>query len=82
MLLSIQGSISVRVDLKGGIKFKQIGIPSPTEIIKALSKDAIRLFDSVHPTAIGHFKYSRKLEAVVAALAHISGVILVLTSAL
>nr|AOV92929.1 DEAD-box helicase 21 [Sus scrofa] len=69
------------VEQKAGIKFKRIGVPSPTEIIKASSKDAIRLLDSVPPTAIGHFKQSAEklieekgaVEALAAALAHISG---------
>uniref|UniRef100_A0AAA9TXV7 RNA helicase n=1 Tax=Bos taurus TaxID=9913 RepID=A0AAA9TXV7_BOVIN len=70
-----------QVEQKAGIKFKRIGVPSPTEIIKASSKDAIRLLDSVPPTAIGHFKQSAEklieekgaVEALAAALAHISG---------
>ena len=52
----------VQVEQKVGIKFKQIGVPTATEIIKASSKDAIRLLDSMPPTAIGHFKQS-SLEA-------------------
>ncbi|KAK2503638.1 hypothetical protein MC885_010578 [Smutsia gigantea] len=71
----------VQVEQKAGIKFKRIGVPSATEIIKASSKDAIRLLDSVPPTAIGHFKQSAEklieekgaVEALAAALAHISG---------
>ena len=51
------------------------------EIIKASSKDAIRLLDSVPPAAISHFKQSAEklieekgaVEALAAALAHISG---------
>ncbi|XP_006148996.1 nucleolar RNA helicase 2 isoform X2 [Tupaia chinensis] len=69
------------VEQKAGIKFKRIGVPSATEIIKASSKDAIRLLDSVPPTAISHFKQSAEklieekgaVEALAAALAHISG---------
>ncbi|ELW72324.1 Nucleolar RNA helicase 2 [Tupaia chinensis] len=63
------------------IKFKQIDIPSATEIIKASSKDTIRLLDSVPPTAISYLKQSAEkliekgpAEALAAALAHISGV--------
>ncbi|NP_001397861.1 nucleolar RNA helicase 2 isoform 3 [Homo sapiens] len=71
----------VQVEQKAGIKFKRIGVPSATEIIKASSKDAIRLLDSVPPTAISHFKQSAEklieekgaVEALAAALAHISG---------
>ncbi|XP_057591149.1 nucleolar RNA helicase 2 [Hippopotamus amphibius kiboko] len=70
-----------QVEQKAGIKFKRIGVPSATEIIKASSKDAIRLLDSVPPSAIGHFKQSAEklieekgaVEALAAALAHISG---------
>lgn len=70
-----------QVEQRAGIKFKRIGVPSPTEIIKASSKDAIRLLDSVPPTAISHFKQSAEklieekgaVEALAAALAHISG---------
>nr|XP_039328883.1 nucleolar RNA helicase 2-like [Saimiri boliviensis boliviensis] len=71
----------VQVEQKAGIKFKRIGIPSATEIIKASSKDAIRLLDSVPPTAISHFKQSAEklieekgaVEALAAAPARISG---------
>ena len=52
----------VQVEQKVGIKFKRIGVPTATEIIQASSKDAIRLLDSVPPTAISHFKQS-SLEA-------------------
>ncbi|XP_007638831.1 nucleolar RNA helicase 2 [Cricetulus griseus] len=70
-----------QVEQKAGIKFKRIGVPSAAEIIKASSKDAIRLLDSVPPTAIDHFKQSAEklieekgaVEALAAALAHISG---------
>ncbi|KAM8948480.1 LOW QUALITY PROTEIN: nucleolar RNA helicase 2-like [Lycaon pictus] len=67
-----------QMEQKAGIKFKRIGVPSATEIIKASSKDAIRLLDSVPPTAISHFKQSAEklrgaVEALAAALAHISG---------
>ena len=55
------------------------------QIIKASSKDAIRLVDSVSPTALEHFKQSTKkltkekgeTEALAAALTHISGATLV-----
>uniref|UniRef100_A0A2K5XXX9 RNA helicase n=1 Tax=Mandrillus leucophaeus TaxID=9568 RepID=A0A2K5XXX9_MANLE len=65
---------------KVGIKFKRIGVPSATEI-KVSSKDAIRLSDSMPPTAISHFKQSAEklieekgaVEALAATLAHISG---------
>uniref|UniRef100_A0A2K5J930 RNA helicase n=1 Tax=Colobus angolensis palliatus TaxID=336983 RepID=A0A2K5J930_COLAP len=65
---------------KVGIKFKRIGVPSATEI-KVSSKDAIRLSDSMPPTAISHFKQPAEklieekgaVEALAAPLAHISG---------
>lgn len=70
-----------QVEQRAGIKFKRIGVPSATEIIKASSKDAIRVLDSVPPTAISHFKQTAEklieekgaVEALAAALAHISG---------
>ncbi|KAB0373792.1 hypothetical protein FD755_014048 [Muntiacus reevesi] len=51
----VESYIHLQVEQKAGIKFKRIGVPSATEIIKA-SKDAIRLLHSVPPTAICHFK--------------------------
>ncbi|XP_049977909.1 nucleolar RNA helicase 2-like [Alexandromys fortis] len=71
----------VQVEQKAGNKFKRVGVPSATEIIKASSKDAIRLLESVPPTAISHFKQSAEklieekgaVEALAATLAHISG---------
>uniref|UniRef100_A0A8C5W645 RNA helicase n=1 Tax=Microcebus murinus TaxID=30608 RepID=A0A8C5W645_MICMU len=67
----------VQVEQKAGTKFKRIGVPSATEIIKTSS----RFLDSVLPTAIGHFKESAQklieekgaVEALAAASAHISG---------
>ncbi|KAB0371493.1 hypothetical protein FD755_016431, partial [Muntiacus reevesi] len=50
-----------QVEQKVGIKFKQIGIPFAAKIIKASSESAIRLLDSVTPTAIDHFKQLRTL---------------------
>ncbi|KAL6033313.1 hypothetical protein STEG23_009955 [Scotinomys teguina] len=69
-----------QVEQKVGIKLKRIGVPSATELIKASSKDAIRLLDSVPPTTIDHFKQSaetlieekRAVEALAGALAYIS----------
>ena len=73
------------MEQKAGIKFKRIGVPSATEIIKASSKDAIRLLDSVPLTVISHFKQTAEklteekgaVGALAAALAHISGAMLV-----
>ncbi|CAM2117503.1 unnamed protein product [Caretta caretta] len=64
-----------------GITFKRVGVPTATDIIKASSKDAIRCLDSVPQTAIDYFKESAQwlieekgaVEALAAALAHISG---------
>uniref|UniRef100_A0A8C9EJ27 RNA helicase n=1 Tax=Pavo cristatus TaxID=9049 RepID=A0A8C9EJ27_PAVCR len=69
------------VELKAGITFKRVGVPTATDIIKASSKDAIRCLDSVPQTAIEYFKESAQLlieekgpvNALAAALAHISG---------
>ncbi|XP_069466718.1 nucleolar RNA helicase 2 isoform X4 [Ambystoma mexicanum] len=69
------------VEQKAGLTFKRVGVPSATDIIKASSKDAIRNLDSVPPSAIEHFKKSAEqlieqkgaVEALAAALAHISG---------
>ncbi|XP_067408745.1 nucleolar RNA helicase 2-like [Emydura macquarii macquarii] len=69
------------VEQKAGITFKRVGVPTATEIIKASSKDAIRCLDSVPQTAIDYFKDSAlwlieekgAVEALAAALAHISG---------
>ncbi|XP_006023204.2 nucleolar RNA helicase 2 isoform X1 [Alligator sinensis] len=69
------------VEQKAGITFKRVGVPTATDIIKASSKDAIRCLDSVPQTAIDYFKESARwlieekgaVEALAAALAHISG---------
>uniref|UniRef100_A0A8C3SVB2 RNA helicase n=1 Tax=Chelydra serpentina TaxID=8475 RepID=A0A8C3SVB2_CHESE len=69
------------VEQKAGIAFKRVGVPTATDIIKASSKDAIRCLDSVPQTAIDYFKESAQwligekgaVEALAAALAHISG---------
>uniref|UniRef100_A0A8C6VHJ0 Nucleolar RNA helicase 2 n=1 Tax=Naja naja TaxID=35670 RepID=A0A8C6VHJ0_NAJNA len=70
-----------QVEQKAGITFKRIGVPTATDIIKASSKDAIRSLDSVPPSAIDYFRQSAQqlieekgaVEALAAALAHISG---------
>nr|XP_014430159.1 nucleolar RNA helicase 2 [Pelodiscus sinensis] len=69
------------VEQKAGIMFKRVGVPTATDIIKASSKDAIRSLDSVPPSAINYFRQSAErlieekgaVEALAAALAHISG---------
>ncbi|XP_054838460.1 nucleolar RNA helicase 2 [Eublepharis macularius] len=70
-----------QVEQKAGIMFKRVGVPTATDIIKASSKDAIRFLDSVPPSAIDYFRQSAErlieekgaVEALAAALAHISG---------
>ncbi|KAL8186965.1 UNVERIFIED_CONTAM: Nucleolar RNA helicase 2 [Gekko kuhli] len=70
-----------QVEQKAGITFKRVGVPTATDIIKASSKDAIRSLDSVPPSAIDYFRQSAErlieekgaVEALAAALAHISG---------
>ncbi|XP_048361577.1 nucleolar RNA helicase 2 isoform X2 [Sphaerodactylus townsendi] len=70
-----------QVEQKAGIVFKRVGVPTATDIIKASSKDAIRSLDSVPPSAIDYFRQSAErlieekgaVEALAAALAHISG---------
>ncbi|XP_068927576.1 nucleolar RNA helicase 2 [Petaurus breviceps papuanus] len=70
-----------QVERQAGITFKRVGVPSASEIIKASSKDAIRFLDSVPPAAINNFRQTAQklidekgaVEALAAALAHISG---------
>ncbi|KAH0623519.1 hypothetical protein JD844_006348 [Phrynosoma platyrhinos] len=70
-----------QVEQKAGITFKRVGVPTATDIIKASSKDAIKSLDSVPPSAIDYFRQSAErlieekgaVEALAAALAHISG---------
>ncbi|XP_056134580.1 nucleolar RNA helicase 2 [Lampris incognitus] len=69
------------VENKAGITFKRVGVPTPNDIIKSSSKDAVRFLDSVPAAAIGYFKESAEkliaergaVDALAAALAHISG---------
>uniref|UniRef100_UPI00398EB13D nucleolar RNA helicase 2 n=1 Tax=Pristiophorus japonicus TaxID=55135 RepID=UPI00398EB13D len=69
------------VEHKAGLTFKRVGVPTATDIIKASSKDAIRFLDSVPASAIKHFRTAAEnlieergaLDALAAALAHISG---------
>ncbi|XP_070684092.1 nucleolar RNA helicase 2 isoform X2 [Pempheris klunzingeri] len=69
------------VENKAGITFRRVGVPTASEIIKSSSKDAVRFLDSVPVTAIGYFRESAEklieergaVEALAAALAHISG---------
>ncbi|XP_047437428.1 nucleolar RNA helicase 2 [Mugil cephalus] len=69
------------VENKAGITFRRVGVPTANEIIKSSSKDAVRFLDSVPVTAVGYFRASAEklieergaVEALAAALAHISG---------
>ncbi|XP_041836593.1 nucleolar RNA helicase 2 [Melanotaenia boesemani] len=69
------------VENKAGITFKRVGVPTANDIIKSSSKDAVRFLDSVPVAAIEYFRASAEklieergaVEALAAALAHISG---------
>ncbi|XP_058240975.1 nucleolar RNA helicase 2 isoform X2 [Hemibagrus wyckioides] len=69
------------VEQKAGITFKRVGVPTANDIVKSSSKDAVRFLDSVPPAAIEHFRDAAErlieergaVEALAAALAHISG---------
>uniref|UniRef100_UPI0037E82CDC nucleolar RNA helicase 2 n=1 Tax=Semicossyphus pulcher TaxID=241346 RepID=UPI0037E82CDC len=69
------------VENKAGITFRRVGVPTANDIIKSSSKDAVRFLDSVPVTAISYFRASAEklieergaVEALAAALAHISG---------
>ncbi|KAK7913397.1 hypothetical protein WMY93_013608 [Mugilogobius chulae] len=69
------------VENKACITFRRVGVPTANDIIKSSSKDAVRFLDSVPVAAIGYFKESAQrlieergaVEALAAALAHISG---------
>ncbi|XP_042360575.1 nucleolar RNA helicase 2 [Plectropomus leopardus] len=69
------------VENKAGITFRRVGVPTANDIIKSSSKDAVRFLDSVPVTAIAYFRESAEklieekgaVEALAAALAHISG---------
>nr|XP_006630629.1 PREDICTED: nucleolar RNA helicase 2 [Lepisosteus oculatus] len=69
------------VEYKAGITFKRVSVPTAHEIIQASSKDALRFLDSVPPAAIEYFRSAAEklveergaVEALAAALAHISG---------
>ncbi|XP_020494232.2 nucleolar RNA helicase 2 [Labrus bergylta] len=69
------------VENKAGITFRRVGVPTANDIIKSSSKDAVKFLDSVPVTAISYFRASAEklieergaVEALAAALAHISG---------
>ncbi|KAM6089878.1 nucleolar RNA helicase 2-like isoform 2-T2 [Theristicus caerulescens] len=70
-----------QVEHKAGITFKRVGVPSATDVIKASSNDAKKLLEAVPPSAVDYFRKSAKelidekgaVDALAAALAHISG---------
>ncbi|XP_078079789.1 nucleolar RNA helicase 2 [Mustelus asterias] len=69
------------VEQQAGLTFKRVGVPTATDIVEASYKDAIRSLDSIPATAIERFRPAAEnlieqrgaLEALAAALAHISG---------
>uniref|UniRef100_A0A671Q396 RNA helicase n=1 Tax=Sinocyclocheilus anshuiensis TaxID=1608454 RepID=A0A671Q396_9TELE len=69
------------VEQKAGITFKRVGVPTANDIIQSSSKDAVRFLDSVPAVAVGYFREAAQelikqrgaVEALAAALAHISG---------
>jgi len=69
------------VEHKAGLTFRRVGVPTASDIIKSSSDDALKCLDSVPASAIGHFKETAEklieergaVEALAAALAHISG---------
>ncbi|XP_039593510.1 nucleolar RNA helicase 2-like [Polypterus senegalus] len=69
------------VETRAGITFKRVGVPTANDIIRASSKDAVRFLDAVPPSAVGYFRAAAEklieergaVEALAAALAHISG---------
>ncbi|XP_050981984.1 nucleolar RNA helicase 2 [Labeo rohita] len=69
------------VEHKAGITFKRVGVPTANDIIQSSSKDAMRFLDLVPAEAVGYFREAANeliekrgaVEALAAALAHISG---------
>ncbi|XP_062864324.1 nucleolar RNA helicase 2 isoform X2 [Trichomycterus rosablanca] len=69
------------VEQKAGMTFKRVGVPTANDIIKSSSKDAVRFLDSVPAAAVEYFRKAAEslieergaVEALAAALAHISG---------
>ncbi|XP_067277784.1 nucleolar RNA helicase 2 isoform X2 [Pseudorasbora parva] len=69
------------VEQKAGITFKRVGVPTANDIIQSSSKDAVRFLDSVPAAAVEYFREAAlelieargAVEALAAALAHISG---------
>ncbi|XP_039546475.1 nucleolar RNA helicase 2 isoform X1 [Pimephales promelas] len=69
------------VEQKAGISFKRVGVPTANDIVQSSSKDAVRFLDSVPASAVEYFRAAAHelietrgaVEALAAALAHISG---------
>ncbi|KAM5321523.1 ATP-dependent RNA helicase DDX50 isoform 2-T2 [Glossophaga mutica] len=69
------------VEQKAGITFKRVGVPSTMDLVKSKSMDAIRSLASVSYAAVDFFRPSAQrlieekgaVDALAAALAHISG---------
>ncbi|XP_048061983.1 nucleolar RNA helicase 2 [Megalobrama amblycephala] len=69
------------VEQKAGITFKRVGVPTANDIIQSSSKDAVKFLDSVPAAAVEYFREAANelieqrgaVEALAAALAHISG---------
>jgi len=69
------------IENKGGIKFKRVGAPLPTDIIKSAAEDARKSLDQIPESVLPHFHSAAQelinergaLDALAAALAQISG---------
>ncbi|XP_028405033.1 nucleolar RNA helicase 2-like [Dendronephthya gigantea] len=76
-----QESLLKMVERKAGIRFKRIGAPQPEDIIKSSADDAKRFLEQVPADALTYFREAAEaliedrgaVDAVAAALAHISG---------
>ena len=70
------------VERRAGIKFQQVGAPQPADIIKASARDATQYLSNVSDEVLDHFREAARtvieergdaVDAMAAALAHISG---------
>ncbi|XP_048464646.1 nucleolar RNA helicase 2 [Rhincodon typus] len=69
------------VEHQAGVTFKRVGVPTAADIVEASCKDAVRSLDSIPAAAIERFRPAAEslieqrgaLQALAAALAHISG---------
>ena len=77
-----QESLLRYVEHKSGVKFQQIGVPQPSEILKAAARDAALSLDSVSADVCMHFRSTAEqlvserggVDVMSAALALLSGV--------